>query len=200
MNRRSFLTGTGTILWTTFLDKANWFLRNQNAVVPFFENNGPAHKLYFVKEAEDCYDIKLGTREYGFPELAYRDWLATYEGFELPKGEFINPRDLEKLWEDYGMEPGELDLVAAMEYYHDQWAVIDSPFARAHEYLSKMDLFGKDNEKSLKIGDLDFVAPGGPGYSDNCGVFSEDPITASLLQARLIELGHNTSVEIVGGA
>jgi hypothetical protein len=28
-------------------------------------------------------------------------------------------------------------------------------------------------------------------------VFSEDPITASLLQARLIELGHNTSVEIV---
>jgi hypothetical protein len=28
---------------------------------------------------------------------------------------------------------------------------------------------------------------------------SEDPITASLLQARLIELGHNTSVEIVDG-
>ena len=168
--------------------------------MPFFENNEAAQKLYFVKEAEDCYEIKLGTPEYGFPELTYRDWLATYECFELPKDKFINPRDLERLWEDYGMEPDELDLVAAMEYYHDQWAVIDSPFARAHEYLSKMDLFGKDNEKGLKIGDLDFVAPGGPGYSDNCGVFSEDPITASLLQARLIELGHNTSVEIVGGA
>ncbi|MDA8636844.1 hypothetical protein OAP82_11775, partial [Paracoccaceae bacterium] len=71
-----------------------------------------------------------------------------------------------------------------------------STFGRAHEYLSKIDLFGKDNEKGLKIGDLNFVAPGGPGYSDNCGVFSEDPITASLLQVRLIELGHNTSVEI----
>ena len=70
---------------------------------------------------------------------------------------------------------------------------------RAHEYLSNINLFRKDNEKGLKIGDLDFVAPGGPGYSDNCGVFSEDPITASLLQARLIELGHNTSVEIVDG-
>ena len=69
--------------------------------------------------------------------------------------------------------------------------------ARAYEYLSNVNLFGKDNEKGLKIGDLDFVAPGGPGYSDNCGVFSEDPITASLLQARLIELGYNTSVEIV---
>ena len=77
------------------------------------------------------------------------------------------------------------------------WTVIDSPFARAHEYLSKIDLFAKDNEKGLKIGDLDFVAPGGLGYSDHCGVFSEDPITASLLQARLIELGHYTSVEIV---
>ena len=197
MNRRSFLIGTGTILSTAFLDKANWFLRNQNAVVPIFENNELAQKLYFVKEAEDCYEIKLGTPEYGFPELTYRYWLNTYEGFELPKGKFINPRNLERLWEDYGMEPGELDLVAAMEYYHDQWAVIDSPFAHAHEYLSKMDLFEKDNENVLKIGDPDFVAPNGPGYSENCGVFSEDPITASLLQARLIELGHNTSVEIV---
>ena len=200
MNRRSFLTGTCTILSTTFLDKAYWFLRNQNAVVPFFENNEPAQKLYFVKEAEDYYEIKLGTPEYGFPELTYRDWLATYEGFELPNGKFINPRDFERLWEDYGMEPGELDLVAAMEYYHDQQAVIDSPFVRAHEYLSKIDLFGKDNEKGLKIGDSDFVAPGGLGYSEHCGVCSGDPITASLLQARLIELGHNTSVEIVGGA
>ncbi len=197
MNRRSFLIGTGSILSTAFVDKANWFVRNQNAVMPFFKNSEPAQKLYFVKEAEDCYEIKLGTPEYGFPGLTYRDWLATYEGFELSKGKFINPRDLERLWEDYGMELDDLDLVAAMEYYHDQWAVIDSPFARAHEYLSKMDLFRKDNEKGLKIGDLDFVAPGGPGYSDNYGVFSEDPITASLLQARLIELGHNTSVEIV---
>ena len=78
MNRRSFLIGTGSILSTAFVDKANWFLRNQNAVVPFFKNSEPAQKLYFVKEAEDCYEIKLGTPEYGFPELTYRDWLATY--------------------------------------------------------------------------------------------------------------------------
>lgn len=66
MNCRSLLIGTGTILSTAFVDKANWFLRNQNSVVPFFENNEAAQKLYFVKEAEDCYDIKLGTPEYGF--------------------------------------------------------------------------------------------------------------------------------------
>ena len=73
MNRRSLLIGTGTILSTVFLDKANWFLRNQNAEVPIFKNNELAQKLYFVKEAEDCYEIKLDTPEYGFPELTYRD-------------------------------------------------------------------------------------------------------------------------------
>ena len=57
MNRRSFLIGTGTILSTAFVDKANWFLRNKKSVVPFFENSEPVQKLNFVKEAEDCYDI-----------------------------------------------------------------------------------------------------------------------------------------------
>ena len=98
------------------------------------------------------------------------------------------------------MEPNELDLVAAMEYYHDQWEFNDSPFALAYDYLSGIDLFGNDNEEGLKIGDLEFMCSHDINYSYNIGVTSEDPITASLLQARLIELGHNTSVEIVDGA
>ena len=83
--------------------------------MPFFKNNEPTQKLYFVKEAEDCYNIKLGNPEYGFPELTYRDWLTTYEGFELTKVKFINPKNLKNLLEDYGMESGELDLIAAIE-------------------------------------------------------------------------------------
>ena len=35
---------------------------------------------------------------------------------------------------------------------------------------------------------------------DYLGVLSEAPITASLLQARLVKLVHNTSVEIVDDA
>ena len=197
MNRRSFLISTGSILSTAFVDKANWFLRNKNSVVPFFENSEPTQKLYFVKEASDWYDIKLGTPEYGFPELTYRQWLAEYKGFELPQGKLINASDLKRLWEDFGMYPDELDLIAASEYYHDEWAWNYSPFARAHDYLSSIDLFAKDKADTLRMGDLEFIAPGIRQCPDNCGVFSEDPITASLLQARLLELGHNTSVEIV---
>ena len=92
------------------------------------------------------------------------------------------------------MFPDELDLIAASEYYHDEWAWDYSPFARAHDYLSSIDLFAKDKADTLRMGDFEFIAPGIRQWPDNCGVFSEDPITASLLQACLLELGHNTSV------
>ena len=98
------------------------------------------------------------------------------------------------------MEPDELDLVAVMEYYHDQWELKDSLFALANYYLSSIDLFGNDAARGLKKGDLEFISPHDITYSYNIGVTSEDPITASLLQARLNELDHNTSVEIVDDA
>ena len=37
MDRRSFLIGSSTILTSAFVDKADWFLRNEKAVVPFEE-------------------------------------------------------------------------------------------------------------------------------------------------------------------
>ena len=58
MDRRSFLIGASSILTTAYLDKANWYLRNKNAVVPlvnpdeavseiFFVNNGYEYSLLF---------------------------------------------------------------------------------------------------------------------------------------------------------
>ena len=61
MNLRSFLISTGSILSTGFVDKANWFLRNNNSFVLFSENSAPTQRLYFVKDASDWYDINLGT-------------------------------------------------------------------------------------------------------------------------------------------
>ena len=48
MDRRSFLVGAGSILTSAYVDKANWFLRNKNSVVPFNEVGEPAGTLYFV--------------------------------------------------------------------------------------------------------------------------------------------------------
>ena len=48
MDRRSFLIGSSTILTSAFVDKADWFLRNEKAVVPFEEVKQAVNKLYFV--------------------------------------------------------------------------------------------------------------------------------------------------------
>ena len=62
-----------------------------------------------------------------------------------------------------------------------------------------LDLTGEGKGPGSLRGDLDFRM-GEVSCGDYLGVLSEDPITASPLQARLIELGRNTSLEIVGGA
>jgi hypothetical protein len=202
MNRRSFLIGSGTILTAAFVDKANWFLRNKNAVVPFAEAEEAAQKLYFVDQGYGPYDLSLGTPDCAFPKLTYREWLAQYERFDLEKGKRISPESLERLWEDFGMVPDELELIAEPEFYEKEWNLAKSPLANAYNYLSDLDLFGAGGANDLKVGDLEFFAPYIP-YSDivysddHNGVQSEDPITASILQARLLELGQNVSVEIV---
>ena len=80
---------------------------------------------------------------------------------------------MERLWEDYGMFPDELDLIADSEYYHDELAWNYNPFALAHEYLSSIDLFAKDKADTLSMGGLDFIAPGIRQRPDNCGVFQK---------------------------
>ena len=45
MDRRSFLIGAGSILIAAFVDKANWFIRNKNAVVPMVEPSKQTTKL-----------------------------------------------------------------------------------------------------------------------------------------------------------
>ena len=142
MDRRSFLVGSGSILTTAFVDKANWFLQNRNTMVPFPEVKEAARKLYFVGDGIDSYDLRLGTPEYALPDLTYREWLATYEDFDLPKGKLISPQNLERLLDDYGMVSDELELIAAPEYYQRIWTITDSPFAKALDYLEDLDLFG----------------------------------------------------------
>ena len=75
------------------------------------------------------------------------------------------------------------------------WSSEDANSAKAYHYLEGLDLFGGEGEKGLKIGDLNFVSGGFPS-SDYLGVISNNPISASLLQARLLELGHDTIVII----
>ena len=49
IDRRSFLIGAGSILTVPFIDKAEWFLRNRNAVVLLIEPMEQTTELFFVR-------------------------------------------------------------------------------------------------------------------------------------------------------
>ena len=48
IDRRYFLIGSGAILTSVDVEKANWFLRNQNAVPPISAVKEASKKLFFV--------------------------------------------------------------------------------------------------------------------------------------------------------
>ena len=200
MNRRSFLVGSGSILTSAFVDKANWFLRNKNSVVPFAEAKENAETLYFVDLGQQNFDLRLGTPEYGLPDLTFRQWLEKYEyplNFGHQSGEGFNKDSFEKLMGWHDVETDQLDEIAPFELYHKKWELTDSPFARAHFYLRDLDLFNDSASNGELLGDLEFIDEHQMHMGYTLGVASEDPLTASLLQARLLELGKNISVKIV---
>ena len=56
IDRRYFLIGSGEILTSSYVDKANWFLRNQNAVHPIGALKEASKKLFFVDLSIGKYD------------------------------------------------------------------------------------------------------------------------------------------------
>lgn len=200
MNRRSFLVGSGSILTSAFVDKANWFLRNKNSVVPFAEAKENAETLYFVDLGHQNFDLRLGTPEYGLPDLTFRQWLEKYEyplSFGHQGGEGFNKDSFEKLMGWHDVETDQLDEIAPFELYHKKWELTDSPFAKAHLSLRDLDLFNNSASNGELLGDLEFIDEHQMHMGYTLGVASEDPLTASILQARLLELGKNISVKIV---
>ena len=197
MDRRSFLIGAGSILTSAYVAKANWFLTNKNSIVPTLKSNKNTTKLFFVNQGVE-YELRLGSPDFGIEDLTYRQVLARYRGVELPENETIALSQFREIYDDWGISLRMLDQPADLYDYIDEWGRKDANKAKAYDYLYGLDLFGSDDENGLRLGDLNFIDGCHPG-NDYLAVTSHDPLSASLLQARLQELGHNISVEIVEG-
>ena len=200
MDRRSFLIGSGALLTSAFVDKADWFLRNEKAVVPFEEVKQAVNKLYFVSVGDDCFDLRWGTPEFDCPEFTYRHWLSKYEDPEnrdFLENRQITEANLKRAMGWHGIEADELDDIAPFELYERDWELNDSSFAKAYKYLRHLDLTNINSGVGEKLGNLDFMHEHEMANGYTVGVKSENPLTASLLQARLIEMGRNVAVEIV---
>ena len=195
LDRRSFLIGSGAILTASFVDKASWYLTEKKSVVPLINSSKSLEKLYFVPQSCGEYEVRLGTPDLcyeSFRELTYREMLDHYRGVSEPK----TLSDFRDIYHEWGITPKMLNQIADPMEYVDDWGRIDSPKAQAYHYLEKLDLFGSDQLGGLRCGDLQFVDGACPG-NDYLAVVSHDPLSASLLQARLLDLGQNTSVELI---
>ena len=62
MERRQFLVGSGAILTSAFVTKAEWFLREQKAVVPLIKTTSQTDIIYMVKSTFD-YERKILVRD-----------------------------------------------------------------------------------------------------------------------------------------
>ena len=197
MDRRSFLIGAGSIITSAYVEKANWFLNNKNSVVPLLKSNKDTTKLFFVDQGSE-YELRLGSPDFGIEDLTYRQVLDRYRGVELPENEPIALSQFREIYDDWGITPKMLDQSADLYDYIDEWGRKDANKAKAYDYLYGLDLFGSDDENGLRLGDLNFIDGCHPG-NEYLAVTSHDPLSASLLQARLQELGQNVSVEIMQG-
>ena len=194
MNRRSFLLGAGSIVTTAYLEKANWYLRNKNAVVPLFSKSAETRKLFFVNTGCE-YEFRLDSPDFGFQNLTYREVLHRYRGYNLPSGAPISLSKFREIYHETGIKPKSLDQEADPMFYVDEWGYEDSSSAKAYHYLYGLDLFHGDEEEGLRAGDITFMESPHPA-SDYLGVISHDPVSASLIQGRLQELNHDITVKL----
>ena len=195
MDRRSFLIGSGALLTTSFVAKAEWFLDNRKSVVPLIDTEKAVDTIYFVNSGYG-YELRLGDAADEFPIYTYRDALAECHNHYLPEGEPISLSEFKAIYEQYGIRPKQIDEIADPYFYLDGWCRHQCAGAQAYEFLDQLDLFSPKNKSGLRKGDLQFIDSYHPG-NDYLGVRSNDPLSASLLQARLLELNQKIAVEIV---
>ena len=190
ITRRQFLLGTtaGLIL-PSFYERA----------YSFFENHGEP-LLIVPKRAEGtlyaCADfaeppqlqLHLGHPEQGPPDMTIREFCLQY-----------GDGDPESWWREHWLYEDHSDPID-MEGLMDPWSVLDwwgrrdSPTALAYRYLESLDL-GTDFNGPNPVGGLDFIDGACPG-NDYLGVEALDPVSVSLLQQRLNELGSGIKVVI----
>ena len=193
MERRQFIIGAGAILTTAFVSKAEWFLEHEKRVVPLLEETPSEQVLYFVNTGFD-YELRLDEPEVVLPEMTLREALEAYHGVDVPDRP-LRLSEWRELYYEHGVLPTALDQPADWDWVIDGWARQDSPNARAYRELEGLDLSESDPSGKY-LGGLSFIDGCHPG-NDYLGVRADDPLSASLLQARLCELGKNIRVELL---
>jgi hypothetical protein len=188
VNRRHFLlstaaSGVGLIL-PAVAERILAAVAATNA--PVIEPSIHASRTLFAVDLGGYYQLNLDSPEADFPETyktTWREYLAaTYRG------------DLQLGMSDFDIRPEQLDTIGTFETDVEQWALTESPNARAFRLLSNLDIGPRWVAPSGGLGYIEFVDGDGPG-NDYRGVHVPDDISLSLLQVRLDAL--KTGLQLV---
>ena len=183
ISRRNFILGTtaGLIL-PSYYDK----------VFPFFENHGEPFldlprggdtDLFAVDQGPGYgYQLNVGDPWAEPPAMTIREFAIEHCGGE---------EQYQEEWCDG--EEVDFDDFVDPEFVVEYWARSDSPNAQAFYLLEGLDL-GPDLDGADAVGEIRFIDGPCPG-NDYLGVEATDPVSVSLLQNRLNELG--TGIRIV---
>jgi len=195
-DRRTFLVGAGSSLTLSLVKKFRWFAEEYDKPVIEappkvegtlywdFGSEGNALRL----DEESKYDLEPQPTLGEYLELVYGkqegdDLLDLVESYAYKA--VLDPDDPEQL-------AVELAKPVEFEFWDSYWHRNESPEAKAYERLEGLDigpiLTGGDGQ----VGEVEFVECG--FFSNNKYVAVPDPLSVSLLQHRLTELGTNLLV------
>ena len=190
ITRRQFLLGTtaGLIL-PSFYERAYSFFENHGEPLLILPNR-PNQILYACADFAESpkLQLNLGDPEAEPPDMTIREFCLEY-----------GDGDPETWWREEWLCIDDLEPID-MDDPMDRWAVLDwwcrkdSSMARAYRYLERLDL-GSDFNGPNPVGGLEFIDGACPG-NDYLGVEALDPVSVSLLQQRLNELGSGVEVRL----
>lgn len=196
ITRRSFLIGASGLLTYSLLDK----------YLSYYENHGEA-LIEYPKDYENTLFIDPDTN---WIELGNWEDLSIPEYPEPPSwAEFINkytyecvdldsPEQINYLYLKYGISPSDYSKPCdkrkwEAQYHEDYYYRKNTPPCFAYEYLSRLnlgpELTAKDEaEHGIWFNDLAGI------HGDVLAVTPRSPISASLLQKKLVELGEPSRI------
>ena len=211
LTRRGFFIGVGSLLMVAFVRKATAFSRNAGQPLILPPAKRPEETLYLYKnpdyrdyghddddeyDADDAYynvgkwRVSLGPDQpVAPPPPMWREYLSS-RGHRLETND-----DIMRVCREKSLRPEELDRQLDGFGWEDMWDNFTGPQAKAHHLLKQIDL-GAPDSKPREAGEIMFEAFGGSPGNTYTWVDLKDDLTASLLQARLIELNLPIKVKV----
>lgn len=183
MKRRTFLVGVGGLITVPLFEQFIRFVREEGRPMLLTPSTASEtlHVYPPIYPDEGGYAVTLGPIELDPPPTTWEEFLSR-KGYDLD-----DPEVREEIELDWSVTPDRFKEECPAHYVYREWAVSQSPSARAFELLESLDLGPELKGQKNAKGRLDFFEGTAPGDCQRW-VECKDLVTVSLLQARLREL------------